>query len=197
MLSRDLYWLAIALLRLDRSELAIRSLASAQKLRPRSLARLRIRQPGQRLRDGPPVATRARRFLRLLFGSGLHLPRPQAKAAASTRMPRRTSYTKLIGDAWHTLSCSGRPRWPVGLGEARRFQITQDRCFPLFGLQRPRCAERSSMRIFAAEQNSTAKCDAPAGRGSPICGVAAELRPLASAFVSSYDTLLCSTSQVV
>ena len=38
-LSRDLYWLAIALLRLDRPELAMRSLASAQKLRPRGIAR--------------------------------------------------------------------------------------------------------------------------------------------------------------
>jgi hypothetical protein len=34
-----LYWLAIALLRLDRPELALKSLASAQKLRPRGLAR--------------------------------------------------------------------------------------------------------------------------------------------------------------
>ncbi|MDA8411627.1 MAG: SEC-C domain-containing protein [Treponema sp.] len=38
-LSRRLYWLAVALLRLDRTDLAIKSLASAQKLRPRGLAR--------------------------------------------------------------------------------------------------------------------------------------------------------------
>ncbi len=38
-LARRLYWLAVALLQLDRTELAIKSLASAQKLRPRGLAR--------------------------------------------------------------------------------------------------------------------------------------------------------------
>jgi len=38
-LSAYLYWLAVALMRLDRPELALKSLASAQKLRPRSHAR--------------------------------------------------------------------------------------------------------------------------------------------------------------
>jgi hypothetical protein len=38
-LSERLYWLSIVLRRLDRPELAIKSLASAQKLRPRGLAR--------------------------------------------------------------------------------------------------------------------------------------------------------------
>jgi hypothetical protein len=38
-LSRRLYWLAVALLRLDQPEIALKSLASAQKLRPRGLAR--------------------------------------------------------------------------------------------------------------------------------------------------------------
>ena len=38
-LETRLYWLAIALLRLDRPEIALKSLASAQKLRPRGLAR--------------------------------------------------------------------------------------------------------------------------------------------------------------
>jgi len=38
-LAMRLYWLAVALLRLDRSELALKSLASAQKLRPRGIIR--------------------------------------------------------------------------------------------------------------------------------------------------------------
>lgn len=38
-LARYLYWLSIPLLRLGRSELAVKSLASAQKLTPRGLAR--------------------------------------------------------------------------------------------------------------------------------------------------------------
>lgn len=38
-LSRALYWLSVALLRLDKRELAIKSLASAQKLRRRGYAR--------------------------------------------------------------------------------------------------------------------------------------------------------------
>lgn len=38
-LSRALYWLSIALLRLDKRELAVKSLASAQKLRRRGYAR--------------------------------------------------------------------------------------------------------------------------------------------------------------
>lgn len=39
LLSSRLYWLSVALLRLDRPELAAKSLASAQKLRPRGHAR--------------------------------------------------------------------------------------------------------------------------------------------------------------
>jgi hypothetical protein len=39
LLARRLYWLSAALLRLDRGELALKSLASAQKLRPRGVAR--------------------------------------------------------------------------------------------------------------------------------------------------------------
>ena len=38
-LAQRLYWLAVALLRLDQSEVALKSLASAQKLRPRGIAR--------------------------------------------------------------------------------------------------------------------------------------------------------------
>lgn len=38
-LSRSLYWLSVALLRLDKRELAVKSLSSAQKLRRRGIAR--------------------------------------------------------------------------------------------------------------------------------------------------------------
>lgn len=58
-LSARLYWMALALLQLDRSELALKSLASAQKLRPRGHARkaylARINDYGMSRRASPDL----------------------------------------------------------------------------------------------------------------------------------------------
>jgi len=55
LLAQRLYWLAVTLLRMDRPELALKSLASAQKLRPRGLARKaykhRVNEYGMPRRD--------------------------------------------------------------------------------------------------------------------------------------------------
>jgi len=58
-LSRGLYWLSVALLRLDKNDLAIKSLASAQKLRRRGVARhaylKRVNQYGMPRRATPEL----------------------------------------------------------------------------------------------------------------------------------------------
>lgn len=106
-LSERLYWLAVALLRLDRSELALKSLASAQKLRPRGIARRayvrRVNDYGMPRRSRPELddfyafySIHASRYL---------ATRPGARFAS---MDEKDMATRLIAESWKTLSASGR-----------------------------------------------------------------------------------------
>lgn len=126
-LAERLYWLAVALLQLDRAELALRSLASAQKLRPRGRARrayeLRVNQYGMIRRANPDLddfyafySIHACRFLS---------SRPGQRFASSWE---KDTVTRIIAEAWLGLKRSGRlaglaaggrltlfKAWPVSL----------------------------------------------------------------------------------
>ena len=125
MLSRNLYWLAIALLRLDRSEIALRSLASAQKLRPRSLARLAY---VNRVNDYGWVNDRVRRSTISTHFIRSRLASTWAESREPVRHQRREGHrdTAHRGRLAHAfvLRCSHRL---VVLGKAGALQISQDR----------------------------------------------------------------------
>lgn len=132
-LSRNLYWLALALFRLDRPELAIRTLASAQKLRPRGIARsayaMRVNAYGMCKRSSPELddfyafySIQASAYL-----GAKHRDRFDSNA-------EKDAITRLIGDAWRSLSRSGRL---VGLSPSRKLTSfgSWKIDFPLFGLE--------------------------------------------------------------
>jgi len=102
-LSRALYWLSVALLRLDRRDLAVKSLASAQKLRRRGFARdtyLRringygmVRQPTVELDDFYA-------FMNIQLAA--YLTRKTRKRFDSFQ--EREAVFKLLLDAWKSIS---------------------------------------------------------------------------------------------
>ncbi|MFZ3109636.1 MAG: hypothetical protein WA234_02945 [Rectinemataceae bacterium] len=101
-LSRALYWLSVALLRLDKRDLAVKSLASAQKLRRRGFARsvyLRringygmVRQPTVELDDFYA-------FMNIQLAS--YLSRKSRKRFDSFQ--EREAVFKLLLDAWKSI----------------------------------------------------------------------------------------------
>jgi hypothetical protein len=105
-LSRNLYWLAIALLRLDKPELALKSLASAQKLRPRGIARSaymhRINAYGMCRRSSSELDDF---YAFYSLQACAYLGRKQAGRFDSNA--EKDAVTRLIGEAWRDLTCSG------------------------------------------------------------------------------------------
>jgi hypothetical protein len=106
LLATRLYWLAVALLRLDRSELALKSLASAQKLRPRGMARSfyerRANDYGM-LRRAMPELDDFYAFYSIQTCRYL-AKRPGGRFAAT---PEKDLVTKLVAAAWVELRKSG------------------------------------------------------------------------------------------
>jgi hypothetical protein len=105
-LSAYLYWLAVALLRLDRPELALKSLASAQKLRPRGYARSaylhRSNEYGMCKRARPELDDF---YAFYSIQAGSYLARKlRGRFDSNTE---KDAITRLIGDAWKNLSRSG------------------------------------------------------------------------------------------
>lgn len=133
-LSRDLYWLALALLRLDRPELAIRSLASAQKLRPRSVARSayirRVNDYGMRRQPRPDLDDF---YAFYSVQACVYLGRKPAGRFDTNA--EKDMVTRLIGDAWRSLSCSGALE---GLAASKKLELFKSHriAFPI-GLARP------------------------------------------------------------
>jgi hypothetical protein len=132
-LSRNLYWLALALLRLDRPELAIRSLASAQKLRPRGIARAaylhRINEYG--------MCRRSSRELDDFYAfysvqACAYLGRKPGGRFDSNA--EKDAVTKLIGDSWKALSGSGKLAKLTAAQKLAVFKASPI-AFPLFGLE--------------------------------------------------------------
>jgi hypothetical protein len=105
-LSRYLYWLAVSLLRLDRPELALKSLASAQKLRPRGHARSaylhRINEYGMCRRSSPELDDF---YAFYSLQACAYLNRKQSGQFETNT--EKDAITRLIGEAWHALSRSG------------------------------------------------------------------------------------------
>lgn len=106
-LAERLYWLAVALLRLDRPELAVKSLASAQKLRPRGPARraytLRVNDYGMPRRSKPELddfyafySLQACRYLSSRAGNRFG------------SNGEKDAVTRIIAESWTGLRASGR-----------------------------------------------------------------------------------------
>jgi hypothetical protein len=131
-LSRNLYYLALALLRMDRPELALKSLASAQKLRPRSLARSaylkRSNAYGMCRRSSPELDDF---YAFYSVQACIYLERKGSCRFDSNA--EKDAITRLIGDAWLLLSRSGRLS---GLSSGRKLELfkAQAVSLPLFGL---------------------------------------------------------------
>lgn len=179
-LSRRLYWLAVALLRLDRAELAIKSLASAQKLRPRGHARAaylhRVNEYGMPRRDGPDLddfwafySIQACRYL---------ATRPGRRFAAAAE---KDLVTRIIAEGWLKLKRSGRLEGAGVEAKLRHFTKTE-LAFPLpVGLGGSWPASTAADAIAAASCPDTLVVDfrrgrkveaedrCPCGSGLPYC----------------------------
>jgi hypothetical protein len=105
-LSRYLYWLAVALLRLDKPEIALKSLASAQKLRPKGLARSaylhRINEYGMCRRSSPELDDF---YAYYSLQACAYLSRKQGARFDSNA--EKDAITRLIVEAWHSITRSG------------------------------------------------------------------------------------------
>lgn len=118
-LEKRLYWLAVALLRLDQPEIALKSLASAQKLRPRGRARkaylVRVNCYGMPRRKSAELddfyafySIHVCRFLAARVGG-----RFGSEA-------EKDLVTKLVTSAWLELKRSGRL---AGIGPGGRLEL--------------------------------------------------------------------------
>jgi hypothetical protein len=143
-LSRDLYWLALALLRLDRPELAIRSLASAQKLRPRGMARAayerRVNDYGMCRRTSPELDD----FYAFYSVKACDYLGSKAEGRFASNEEKDT-VTRLIGDAWRAIGRAGTLSSLSASGKLALFK-SWPISFPLFGLE-----PRGSGRVIAAD----------------------------------------------
>jgi len=131
-LARNLYWLALALLRLDRPELAIKSLASAKKLRPRGVARWaylsRVNAYGM-VRRARPELDDFYAFYSIKACSYLG----SKKEGRFDSNAEKDTVTRLIGDAWRALVRAGKLSGLPASGKLVLFQ-SWPIDFPFFGL---------------------------------------------------------------
>jgi hypothetical protein len=136
-LSRRLYWLATALLRLDRAELALKSLATAQKLRPRGHARAayrrRVNAYGMIRRESPELDDF---YAFYSIHVGEYLGRKERPKFDS--ILEKDAVVRIIGDAWLALSRSGRLAASGAAGKIALFKGWRV-AFPAFGMGRSDC----------------------------------------------------------
>jgi hypothetical protein len=131
-LSKRLYWLALALFRLDRPELALKGLASAQKLRPRGIARAayqhRINEYGMLRRQSPELDDF---YAFYSIHSCAYLGRKRNSRFDSSS--EKDNVVRLIGDSWRAISRSGRL---AKLGPAEKLAMFREWpiAFPSFGV---------------------------------------------------------------
>ena len=172
-LARRLYWLAVALLRLERMELAIKSLASAQKLRPRGIARSayvrRVNVYGMPKRATPELddfwafySIQACRYL---------TTRPARRFAATAE---KDLVTKTIAAAWLELRRSGKLQH-AGIEARLKLFNAAKVVFPRpvglgFGGAAPAesCVEQVSVD-FRRGRRVKAEDRCPCGSGLPYC----------------------------
>lgn len=129
-LERRLYWLAIALLQLDQVELALKSLASAQKLRPRGVARrayvLRVNDYGMPRRASSELDDFYAFYSIQVCG---FLARKRGGRFSSEE--EKDAVTRLVASAWQGLKKGGKL---AGLGAGEKIDLfrAQRNVFPAF-----------------------------------------------------------------
>jgi hypothetical protein len=169
-LSRYLYWLALALLRLDRPELAIRSLASAQKLRPRSFARsaydARVNDYGMCRRTSPELDDFYAFYS--VHACAYLGAKPDGRFDSCAE---KDAVTRLLADAWRTLS---RSKKMAGLDVGKKLGLFRSwpLSFPLFGLEGPATGKVVAVN-FRRGQKQGAEDRCGCGSGLPYlrcCG---------------------------
>jgi hypothetical protein len=169
-LSRNLYWLAIALLRLDRPELAVKSLGSAQRLRPRGFARAaylsRVNEYGMYRRSSPDLDDFYAFYS--IHACAYLACKPGRRFGSNAE---KDVVTQLIGDAWRDLSHSGKLSGLSSAGKLAVFKAWKIH-YPLFGLgsiQRGRVLDVDFRRGWVVSSDDLCRC----GSGLPFrqcCG---------------------------
>jgi SEC-C motif len=135
-LSRYLYWLAVALLRLDKPEIALKSLASAQKLRPKSLARRaylhRINEYGMCRRSSPELDDF---YAYYSLQACAYLSRKERARFESNA--EKDAVTRLIAEAWRAIT---RSEALVGRSSSRKLDFFKANIldFPFLSLNSPK-----------------------------------------------------------
>lgn len=137
-LEKRLYWLAVALLQLDQVELALKSLASAQKLRPRGLARsaymVRVNDYGMPRRASPELDDFYAFYSIQVCG---FLARKRGGRFSSEE--EKDAVTRLVALAWQGLKKGGKLSG-LGAGEKISLFRAQGNVFPDFILDAGRRA---------------------------------------------------------
>ncbi len=180
-LSQALYWLSVALLRLDERPLAVKSLASAQKLRRRGYARrLYLRSVNE---YGMPRQANASLDDFYAF-TNLQIAYYLGKKSSSRfdSFQEKDAVLRLILDAWKRLSASGRL---TGLDACEKLDSFRKMKlhYPSFGLSNPhRVIVRASFGAASADSASKKAADrCLCGSGLPYgqcCGRVKHLREL-------------------
>ncbi len=162
-LARYLYWLAVALLRLDKPELALKSLASAQKLRPKGHARsaylARINDYGMTRRASPELDDF---YAYYSVQACSYLNRKRSGRFDSNA--EKDAITRLIGEAWRSLSQSGAL---AGKSPGNKFEYFKNNPieFPFLSIGAPMPG-----RVIAADfrRGSRLKAEDPCSCGSGL-----------------------------
>jgi hypothetical protein len=186
-LAERLYWLSVALLRLDRVELALSSLASAQKLRPRGPARpaylARANAYGM-VRRGSPELDDFYAFFSIQLGKYLDR-RPGGHFAS---VAEKDQVTRTIALAWNSLRDSGRlegasldsrlrlfagtrPDFPIPFAESGAAGRPRGGAIPA-ACPDPLVVDFKRGRLVRAEDNCTC------GSGLPYCQCCGRTRGL-------------------
>ncbi|HEY9054008.1 MAG TPA: hypothetical protein VIO60_04240 [Rectinemataceae bacterium] len=167
-LSQSLYWLSVALARLDRKDLAIKSLASAQKLRRRGFARRvyqrSINEYGM-IRRPTPELDDLHAFVNIQLSAYLSA-KPRRRFDSETE---REYALRLIFDAWKNLKESGRLAHAECGEKLQIFKLVRPG-FPYFGFAQAGRTIKASADLFRSPSPAFSKrCPCGSGLGFYSC----------------------------
>ncbi|MCE1207043.1 MAG: SEC-C domain-containing protein [Spirochaetia bacterium] len=170
-LSKALYWLSVALLRLDKRDLAIKSLSSAQKLRRRGFARrlyLRTINEYGMPRQPSPELDDFYAFMNIQMSAYL-VKKPMKRFSSYAE---RETVLKILMDTWKQITAQGL-LLDSECGEKLMIFQKIKPSFPEFGFSSPH--RRSAVVAFTSAAansiNPSQRC--PCGSGLPYsqcCG---------------------------